>query len=721
MPPTCVLRAARLQTNSGSSLVLRQCAKWGPSLPLRSFLHAQRPNFSTTTPKRPFQADVSRRIRPLHIRFAHDDGSATLPSKKKKKKSRILKYLYKSFAYFGIFVAGTGIAVIAFFIYDATTYNEDLTSSEIPVSELALHPRRGGPKNLPIVDHFIDDDESEACKMQKHKPKLVVLGTGWGNIAMLKKLIPGEYHVTVISPSNYFLFTPMLPSGTVGTLELRSLVEPVRRIISRVKGHFLKGTAMDVDFSEKLVEVASLAPDGEEIRYYLPYDKLVVGVGTFPSPFVSMYASPDLQSNVGAVTNPHGVKGLEHCHFLKDIDDARRIRNRVVSNLERACLPTTSDEERKRLLSFVVSGGGPTGVEFAAELFDMLNEDLSRYYPKLLRNEISVHVIQSRSHILNTYEEALSKYAEERFAHDQVDVLTNARVKEVHSDRIVFTQRDPGTGNVEEKELPTGFCLWSTGVSQNPLVSTISNRLSSDQRNRHALETDTHLRVAGTPLGDVYAIGDASTVRNNAADHIITFLRTLAFDKGKDPEAVKLTFTEWRTVARDVRKRFPQAAGQLKRLDKLFEQYDKDHSGTLDFAELHELLTQIDAKMTTLPATAQRAHQQGIYLAHKLNKLAQSTPALKADGIIASAGDSTPDLDEKIYRAFEYRHMGSLAYIGNSAVFDFGDGLGFSGGLLAVYLWRSVYFAQSVSFRTRVLLAMDWGKRALFGRDLMNF
>lgn len=114
----------------------------------------------------------------------------------------------------------------------------------------------------------------------------------------------------------------------------------------------------------------------------------------------------------GAVTNPHGVKGLENCHFLKDINDARLIKNQVISNLERASLPTTSDEERRRLLSFVVSGGGPTGVEFAAELFDMLNEDLCKFYPRLLRNEISVHVIQSRSHILNTYDEALSKYAE---------------------------------------------------------------------------------------------------------------------------------------------------------------------------------------------------------------------------------------------------------------------------------------------------------------------
>ena len=103
---------------------------------------------------------------------------------------------------------------------------------------------------------------------------------------------------------------------------------------------------------------------------------------------------------------------MENCHFLKDIHDARAIRNTVIRNLENACLPTTTDEERRRLLSFVVCGGGPTGVEFAAELYDMLNEDLVHVFPKILRCEISVHLVQSRGHILNTYDEALSKFAE---------------------------------------------------------------------------------------------------------------------------------------------------------------------------------------------------------------------------------------------------------------------------------------------------------------------
>lgn len=579
--------------------------------------------------------------------------------------------------------------MVGFFLYDASTYKDTADQGDIDVSQLALNPRRGGPKNLPIVEVMIDDDDSEAKRKQKDKPKLVILGGGWGTVALIKELNPDDYHVTVISPQNYFLFTPMLPSATVGTLSLKSLVEPIRNVIARVRGHFIRASAEDVDFSARLVEVSQKDAHGKDQRFYVPYDKLVVAVGS--------------------VTNPHGVKGLDNCFFLKDITDARLIRNQVIKNLELACLPTTTDEERKRLLSFVVSGGGPTGVEFAAELFDLLNEDLTKNFPRLLRNEISVHLIQSRGHILNTYDEAVSKYAEARFARDQVQVLTNSRVVEVKPDSIVFSQVDPD-GHVVTKELPMGFCLWSTGVSQTEFCQRLAKKLGDAQTNRHALETDSHLRLNGTPLGDVYAIGDCSTVQNNVADHITAFLRSLAWKQGKDPENLEVHFSDWRNVATDVKKRFPQAVVHLKRLDKLFQEYDKDQSGTLDFGELRELLKQIDNKLTSLPATAQRAHQQGQFLAHKFNKLARAAPGLKANDIMEG------DLDAAVYKAFEYHHLGSLAYIGNSAVFDLGEGWNLTGGLWAVYAWRSIYFAQSVSFRTRVLLAMDWAKRALFGR-----
>lgn len=115
--------------------------------------------------------------------------------------------------------------------------------------------------------------------MLKTKPRLVVLGCGWGSVALLKGINPDHYHVTVISPSNYFLYTPLLPSATVGTLEVRSLIEPIRRITGAIGGHFMKACAESVDFSGKLVEVSQTLPDGQKRHFYVPYDKLVIGVG----------------------------------------------------------------------------------------------------------------------------------------------------------------------------------------------------------------------------------------------------------------------------------------------------------------------------------------------------------------------------------------------------------------------------------------------------------
>lgn len=136
----------------------------------------------------------------------------------------------------------------------------------------------------------------------------------------------------------------------------RSLLEPIRKIAARVHAHYLQARAMDVDFDSKMVEVQD--PHSGE-NFYVPYDKLVIAVG--------------------ATSMTHGVEGLENTCQLKTINDAIKIRRVVLENLEKASLPTTSCEERKRLLSFVVCGGGPTGVEFAAELFDILNEDLVKW------------------------------------------------------------------------------------------------------------------------------------------------------------------------------------------------------------------------------------------------------------------------------------------------------------------------------------------------------
>ena len=198
---------------------------------------------------------------------------------------------------------------------------------------------------------------------------------------------------------------------------------------------------------------------------------------------------------------------------------------------------------------------------------------------------------------MNTYDEAVSKYAEDRFSRNQVQVLADSRIKEVKNDKVLFTQKDEH-GETVAKELPMGFCLWSTGVSQTDFCQNVSKSLGTNQTNKHALETDSHLRLNGAPLGDVYAIGDCSTVQNNIADNLVNFLNNLAYEKGRDPKTMQIEFDEWIQVGRRIRRQFPQALVRLKRLDKLFEAYDKDQSGTLDFGEIRELLVQIDSTLT---------------------------------------------------------------------------------------------------------------------------
>lgn len=267
-----------------SSLQFSPSASRNPTIALTRAFNAQRHVSQASYPgtvdricnRRPcIDPPLQHRCRWANHNLLRPISTSPLP----RQRSRLFRFTYRLFAYAGGFFLITGGLVVAFFLYDASTYREDLSYTDIPVSEDALEPKRGGPKNLPIAEVLVDDDDCPENSRQRHKPKLVILGSGWGSVAILKTLNPEDYHVTVVSPVNYFLFTPMLPSATVGTLELRSLVEPIRRIVSRAKGHFLKAEAVDVEMSEKLLEVSQTNAQGEECHFYLPYDKLVLGVG----------------------------------------------------------------------------------------------------------------------------------------------------------------------------------------------------------------------------------------------------------------------------------------------------------------------------------------------------------------------------------------------------------------------------------------------------------
>ncbi|KAJ2795287.1 NADH:ubiquinone oxidoreductase, partial [Coemansia helicoidea] len=202
------------------------------------------------------------------------------------------------------------------------------------------------------------------------KKTLVLLGTGWGTTTILKNLDAARFNVVVVSPRNYFLFTPLLPSCTVGTTESRSIMEPIRHIVGRrgMDVRYYEAACTDIDLARKelVLERGADATAGAASTTRIGYDQLVVAVG--------------------ATYNTFGTPGVQQWGlFLKEMGDATRIRQRLKETIERASFGGLSDAELDRLLHVVVVGGGPTGVEFAGELRDLVAEDLRKWVPGLSR------------------------------------------------------------------------------------------------------------------------------------------------------------------------------------------------------------------------------------------------------------------------------------------------------------------------------------------------
>jgi len=168
---------------------------------------------------------------------------------------------------------------------------------------------------------------------------------------------------------------------------------------------------------------------------------------------------------------------------------------------------------------------------------------------------------------------------------------------------------------------------------------------------------------------------------------------------------------EWEFMVQKIKKRIPMADKHVERVKELFERFDTDADNSLSLNELLALLQHISKDITTLPATAQVASQEGKYVGKMLHEFAKKSETFQANEISAEMAD------ELLGDPFRYHHLGSLAYIGNAAVFDLGR-LSITGGLAAMYAWRSVYWSEQVSARTRALLMADWIVRGIWGRDL---
>lgn len=342
------------------------------------------------------------------------------------------------------------------------------------------------------------------------KKTLVILGSGWGLISLLKNLDTTLYNVVVVSPRNYFLFTPLLPSCPTGTVELRSIIEPVRAITRKLAGEviYLEAEATDIDpVNHKItLKQSTTVHSGhtgkdtgsakatvvnsqlEEITTTLNYDYLVVGVGAMPSTF--------------------GIPGVaEHSSFLKEVSDSIQIRKRLMDTIEAANILPKGDPERKRLLSIVVCGGGPTGVEVAGELQDYIDQDLKKWIPEVA-DELKVTLVEAMPNVLNMFNKKLVDYTAQVFQDTNIDLKTNTTIKKVDDRSVTAQVKSPKDGSTEIVDIPYGMLIWATGNAPRPIVRNLSSKIEQQRNARRGLLVDERLLLDGSD--NIFALGDCT-------------------------------------------------------------------------------------------------------------------------------------------------------------------------------------------------------------------
>ncbi|KAI0526524.1 hypothetical protein F5B22DRAFT_632994 [Xylaria bambusicola] len=582
----------------------RALARFGAAATRLSVAEAVRPyaNFATATatkpsatrPLLPSPAAVSSAVGPISRQFARSyaAGSAASPSPKKKpgKIRTTFKWLWRA-TYLSLFF---GVGAI---IYDGY---------------LDRHPD----------DQFTPDPQ---------KKTLVILGTGWGSVSLLKKLDTANYNVVVISPRNYFLFTPLLPSCTTGNIEHRSIMEPIRQILRHKHAavKFYEAEATKIDYERKVIKIS----DNSDIKGTInetevPYDLLVIGVGAENATF--------------------GIPGVrEHSCFLKEIRDAQAIRTKIMDCVETAAFKDQDSSEIDRLLHMVVVGGGPTGVEFAGELRDFFDEDIKKLIPEI-SPRFKVTLIEALPTVLPMFSKQLIDYTESTFKEEHIEIKTKTMVKKV-TDKTVEAQVTNPDGSKSVITIPYGLLVWATGNAVRPLIKDLMSQIPAQKDSRRGLAVNEYLVVQGAR--DIWAVGDCAVA-------------------GYAPTA-------------------QVAAQEGNFLARLFNNMAKTES-------LENRISELSSNLNLKPGNVAEITAEIEILEKQLRRIKDVKP-------------------------FNYSHQGSLAYIGSEkAVADIAwlNGNVASGGKLTYLFWRSAYLSMCFSTRNRVLVALDWIKAKLYGRDV---
>ncbi len=300
------------------------------------------------------------------------------------------------------------------------------------------------------------------------KPHLVILGGGFGGIHTYKALpawVKKNHVITIIDKHNHFLFTPLLPEVAGASLDYHSIVEPIRDLLDK-DTYFIQSTVVSVDTRKQIIELSD-----KEISYDI------------------------LVSALGSKTHYFGIPGAEkNSYILKTLDDAVNLRNHCVDLFE-AASKLESSEERKKLLSFIIVGAGPTGVELTGELADLFFGTFRNQYPLIPQEDIKLMVINSGSDVLSMFDESLRSYAADSLVKDSIILKNNTRVAEVTVNGVVTSDNE-----IYNSET----VIWTAGVTANSLPCTCG----MFEVNRGRILIEKNLLAKG--IDNVFVIGDLS-------------------------------------------------------------------------------------------------------------------------------------------------------------------------------------------------------------------
>ena len=308
--------------------------------------------------------------------------------------------------------------------------------------------------------------------MAQERPKVVIVGAGFGGLVAAKTLARAPVDVTLIDRQNYHCFQPLLYQVATAALSPAEIAWPIRHILRQQwNATVLMADVTGVDTAGRRVETTA-GP--------MPYDYLVIATGAMHS-----YFGHDEWESVAP--------------GLKRIEDATRIRRSILLAFEQAEL-THDDAERQRLLTFVIVGGGATGVEMAGAIADIARQTLANDFRRIDPRTSRIILLEAGPRVLPTLPEDLSDYAARALTRMGVDVRTSTRVTNCHQ----------GGVDLEHGRIDAGTIIWAAGVVASPAARWLN--AEHDRAGRVIVRAD--LSVAGQP--DVFVIGDAAEVRDKA-------------------------------------------------------------------------------------------------------------------------------------------------------------------------------------------------------------